>query len=382
SNNTSNNQESAKNNNNGVQSNKENVKLNLNDIIEELLNQYFHVVSFMRIMEIYNENFIVYYQQMEDEYHNISRIISNENSSKVSSGKSDGKSSDNAPGRDSGSGVLPSNFMVKLFCLDPQQQLQEVLKKGKAAVFFSATLTPLTYHREILGGNEDDYILDLESPFDSNNLCLMIAPTISTKYSNRKKSYSVIADLVAATISSKKGNYLVFFPSYAYMTAVYDYFVTNHPDFDTIIQSRDMTERERGTFLRKFSANKAITGFAVLGGIFSEGVDLKGDRLLGSIVVGVAHPRICLERNLIRDYFQKKNGAGYEFAYLYPGINKVLQAAGRTIRTETDRGLILLIGERFTTARYQVMLPGWWNEIKIIVPTVSEIKNQLEQFWI
>ncbi|MFP4016043.1 MAG: ATP-dependent DNA helicase, partial [Halanaerobiales bacterium] len=305
-------------------------------------------------------------------------ISSNENSS----GKASEISPESSSGTSSEGATSPSNFKVKLFCLDPQKQLQEILKKGRAAVFFSATLTPLSYHREILGGHEDDYILDLESPFDSDNLCLMVAPTISTKYSNRKESYAEIADFLAPTIGSKKGNYLVFFPSYAYMTAVYEHFTAKYPDFDTIIQSRDMTESERTAFLKNFSANKAITGFAVLGGVFSEGVDLKGDRLLGSIVVGVAHPRICLERDLIRDYFQKKNSCGYEFAYLYPGINKVLQAAGRTIRTETDRGLILLIGERFTSTRYQVMLPGWWNNIKRIVRYTSELENQLKQFWI
>ncbi len=335
-----------------------------NEMIELLLNEYFKILSFMRIMEVYDENFIVYYQQGEEVVNTVRQNITN--NSKESSN------------------YELTKFRVKLFCLDPQRQLQDVLQKGKAAVFFSATLTPLGYHRQILGGNDEDYLLDLRSPFDINNLCLLVAPAISTKYSRRANSYTNIADYIETSVKRKAGNYLVFFSSYAYMSEVYGVFTKGHPEYKTIRQSRDMTEKERYIYLDNFDSDssKAVIGFAVLGGIFSEGVDLKGDRLLGSIVVGVAHPKICLERDLIKDYFQKREGTGYEYAYLYPGINKVLQAAGRTIRTETDKGLILLIGERFLTARYQKMLPVWWNDIKKIVLSPADINKELLQFWL
>ncbi len=335
----------------------------INDMVELLLNEYFNVLFFMKIMEVYDENFIVYYQQGEGLLNNANHYMSTDKNI---------------------SNQVLTNFKIKLFCLDPKQQLQAILKKGKAAIFFSATLTPLGYHRQILGGSNEDYLLDLMSPFDTNNLCLLMAPNISTKYSRRANGYTNIADYIAAISKRKEGNYLVFFPSYAYMSEVYEVFIRKYPDYKTIIQSRDMTEKERYTYLENFhsSSTKAIIGFAVLGGIFSEGVDLKGDKLLGSIVVGVAHPKICLERDLIKGFFQKRDGTGYEFAYLYPGINKVLQAAGRTIRTETDRGIILLIGERFLTTRYQKMLPGWWNENKKIILSTTDINKELLHFWI
>jgi len=335
----------------------------MNDMVELLLNEYFNVLFFIKIMEVYDENFIVYYQQGEEVVNTSNHYMTTDK---------------NISGREL------TKFRIKLFCLDPKLQLEGILKKGKAAIFFSATLTPLGYHRQILGGSDEDYLLDLMSPFDINNLCLLMAPSISTKYNRRASGYNKIADFIAAIAKRKRGNYLVFFPSYAYMSEVYEVFKRQYPECKTIIQSRDMTEKERYTYLENFdsSSSKVIIGFAVLGGIFSEGVDLKGEKLIGSIVVGVAHPKICLERDLIKEFFQKRDGTGYEFAYLYPGINKVLQAAGRTIRTETDRGIILLIGERFLTSRYQKMLPGWWNDNKKIVLSTKDINKVLLQFWI
>lgn len=332
------------------------------ELYDQVLEQYFNVLTFLRIIDLYDEHFIVYYQQCIKEREK----------------EGDQEPDINAEDKYSKN----KEIKIKIFCLDPSTQLRSILKKGKAAIFFSATLSPLFYHRQILGGKDSDYLLELDSPFSDDNLSLLISPAISTKYREREKGYGLILEYIKYITDIKKGNYLVFFPSYAYMESVYSLFKNKYPEVNTMIQQPGLTEKERLQFLEQFNIEKEeIVGFAVLGGIFSEGIDLKGDRLLGTIVVGVGHPMICLERNLIRQYFQKENGSGYEYAYLYPGINKVLQAAGRTIRTEKDRGLILLIGERFTNYRYSKMLPHYWNKIQKIVKSPEEMYKDLTDFW-
>ena len=184
-------------------------------------------------------------------------------------------------------------------------------------------------------------------------------------------------------ISAKKGNYLIFFPSYKYMNDVAEIFKKEYPQIETIIQTRSMNESDRQNYLTKFIENdktESILGFAVLGGVFSEGIDLKGDNLLGTIVVGVGHPRLSLERNIIKDHFQKQNGLGYEYAYIYPGMNKVMQAAGRTIRSQKDKGVILLIAKRFTEYRYKKLFPAYWKKYKKIY-SAEDFQSQLIKFW-
>ena len=261
-----------------------------------------------------------------------------------------------------------SDVLVTLFCLDPAKVIAEGLSRGISSIIFSATLSPLNYYREILGGNEEDIVISLPSPFDPKRQLIAVHRGISTKYVDRENSYQPIAESIYSTICKRKGNYLVFFPSYDYMNKVYTLFNENFPQIKTLLQQSSMTEDERAGFLEKFDENNTETliGFTVLGGIFSEGIDLKGDRLIGSIIISVGIPMINMRQDQIRDYFNRKNNQGYDYAYVYPGMNKVLQAAGRVIRTETDSGIVLLIDSRFATEKYLQMFPAHWSNLKII----------------
>ena len=254
---------------------------------------------------------------------------------------------------------------MTLYCLDPSKIIADGLARAKSSILFSATLTPLPYYREILGGSEDDYIVALPSPFDPHNLRLEAYVNISTKYKDRESSYGSIVHTIHNTITQRTGNYFVFFPSYEYMHKVYELFCTSFPMVDTVLQKTDMSEDERAAFLARFDAANTATllGFTVLGGIFSEGIDLKGNRLVGTIIIGVGIPKISRRTDLIRDYFDTKNGAGYDFAYVFPGMNKVLQAAGRVIRTETDTGTVVLIDSRYATGKYRTLMPPHWSHI-------------------
>jgi Rad3-related DNA helicase len=262
--------------------------------------------------------------------------------------------------------VRDNDINVSLFCLDPSAIIAEGLSKGVASVLFSATLTPLDYYREILGGSPDDPVISLPSPFDPKRQRMIINNKISTKYTDRAQSYEPIADAIYFTVSEKKGNYFVFFPSYAYLNEVYLQFDKKYPHIQTLVQQSNMAEDDREDYLDQFDANneETLVGFTVLGGIFSEGIDLKGDRLIGCIVVSVGIPMITHRTDQIRDYFNQKNGLGYEYAYVYPGMNKVQQAAGRVIRTETDEGVVLLIDSRFATKKYRDLFPAHWTNIE------------------
>lgn len=310
---------------------------------EQLLELYFNALTFMRTAEFYDDRFLTY----------------------VENGNGDTK--------------------IKLFCLDPSHLLGEAIKRGRAAIFFSATLSPLDYFAEILGGDPDSYKISLPSPFDAKNRELLIADTISTTFRNREKTTPAIARYIKTVRDQQPGNYLVYFPSYKYLNAVFEIFSTSYPEVVTIRQAPEMNEDDRELFLGQFrpasgAAPAGILGFAVLGGIFSEGVDLKHEGLIGAIIVGVGLPQICFERDIIRDYFNQKNHAGYEYAYLYPGMNKVLQAAGRVIRTETDRGVIVLIDERFSSPSYRQLFPREWFPHRRIRNT-AELEKALQDFW-
>jgi len=277
---------------------------------------------------------------------------------------------------------LEKDIMVKLFCVDPSFMMSETLKRGKSSIFFSATLTPLPYYREILGGSPDDALVSLPSPFDTKNRCFLVATDVSTKYQNREKSYSILADYLGHVVNSKTGNYLAYFSSYKYMLNVYDIFNEKNPDLKTIVQTSTMSEPQRDRFLQNFQSEpeETLLGFCVLGGVFSEGIDLKSDRLIGTIIVGVGLPQICLERDIIRDYFQQTKSCGYEYAYLYPGMNKVMQAAGRVIRSEQDRGVILLIDERYNNQQYRNLFPvEWFPHNRVFIHTLGDY---LKRFWI
>jgi DNA excision repair protein ERCC-2 len=276
---------------------------------------------------------------------------------------------------------LNNDVAVQMLCLDPSALLSEALKRGSSAVLFSATLTPLAYFREILGGSEEDKTLALTSPFESGNLCLMVADRVSTKYKDRENSSEKINRLISAFISQKTGNYIIYFPSYKFMNDVQELFVQSS-DVNTIVQQPSMTEQNREQFLASFKEDpsETLVAFCVLGGIFAEGIDLIGSRLIGTVIVGVGLPQLSTHQNIIRDYFNSINNMGFEYAYRYPGMNKVLQAAGRVIRHENDRGAVLLIDDRFTQRAYRQLYPKHWEHFKT-VRDEQTLNRILGEFW-
>lgn len=261
-----------------------------------------------------------------------------------------------------------NDVLIKLFCLDPSFVIKECTKKVQATVFFSATLSPMNYFINLLGGDEKSYRMSLASPFKDENLCIIIDDRISTKYRNRAYTYKSLIQSIEYCVRQKKGNYLAFFPSYEYMEVVYEMFKEQNVDIECICQSNSMNEEEREKFISRFTEDgeKTLLGFVVLGGIFGEGLDLPGERLIGAVIVGVGLPMICLERNILQDYFNKTKGSGFQYAYVYPGMNKVLQAAGRVIRTEEDKGSVMLIDERYSEKQYNSLLPDEWRNRKIL----------------
>ena len=271
---------------------------------------------------------------------------------------------------------------VKLFCLDPSRLLAECLQRGISTIMFSATLTPLPYFRDILGGTEGDGLLDLDSPFDPGHLCLLVADRVSTRYRDRDRSREEVAGLIHRLVSAQTGNYIVYFPSYKYMRDVYEVFVSLFPGLETVVQGSGMAESEREEFLAGFAAEpeRTLVAFCVLGGIFAEGIDLVGSRLIGVVVVSVGLPQLNPQQDTIMDYFQQKQGRGYEYAYRYPGMNKVLQAAGRVIRSESDQGAVLLIDERYGHRSYLELFPTHWQEYKK-VKSAPAISKTLRSFW-
>lgn len=265
-------------------------------------------------------------------------------------------------------------------CIDPSNLINDTLSKIRGAVMFSATLTPIEYYINTLGGDEQTPYLKLPSPFDQNNLCLMVRGDISTRYKDREYSYQEIADSIKAVTSAKVGNYLVFFSSYIYLQNVLHHF--NVEDEQVLVQEQNMTVKEKEDFLSHFieNPNKTTIGFAVLGGIFSEGIDLVSSRLIGAIVVGVGLPMVSFERNLIKEYYDNKGLDGFDYSYTNPGKNKVMQAAGRVIRSKNDRGVVLLIDQRFLNYKYRDLFKLEWSHYKKVNNT-QQISNNLKSFW-
>ncbi|HOY65567.1 MAG TPA: ATP-dependent DNA helicase [Candidatus Ozemobacteraceae bacterium] len=309
-----------------------------------LLEVFFRATAFVRVAESFDEHFVCYTE---------------------------------TEGRD---------VRIKLFCLDPSDLLAAALERARSTVFFSATLLPMGYFFDILGGRKDgaapDRTLRLSSPFDAAHLGLMVLPQIRTEFRVREQSLEALADVIRVTVSCRQGNYMVYFPSYKYMTAVREVFIAAYPEIRIIEQASGMTEEARDAFLKAFSADApgTLVGFAVMGGIFGEGIDLRGERLIGSIIVGVGLPQICLERDLIRGFFERKAGTGFEFAYRYPGMNRVMQAAGRVIRTERDRGVVLLVDERFLRQGYRSLFPAEWSHAEP-VRSAEALERSLSAFW-
>jgi DNA excision repair protein ERCC-2 len=271
---------------------------------------------------------------------------------------------------------------AKLFCLDPAPMLASRLERSRSTIFFSATLLPMDFFMKLLTGAVHHSKRIFSSPFPVENVSLLIHNGIATKYAQRADSYAAIAAAIEAICRARVGNYLVFFPSYAYLAAVLELLKERLPASQLLVQDRGMSEAAREAFLAQFSAGnqESLLGLAVMGGIFGEGIDLVGERLIGALVVGVGVPQVCLENDLIKEYFDQQNGNGYAYAYQYPGFNRVLQATGRVIRTETDRGIIVLMDERFTQARYRHLFPAHWRGYQVVQNT-GEIEDKLGRFW-
>ncbi len=274
-----------------------------------------------------------------------------------------------------------ADIRAKLFCIDPAGPLKNALKRCGSAIFFSATMTPAGYFRKVLGCDESVLAMRFPSPFPRENCLVFVADRISTYYNRRIETKETLARTLISLAGQKTGNYLFFFPSYEYLRMVLDVFEKSNGKVRTLAQERGMGESERERFLETFEedAGETLAGFAVMGGIFGEGIDLAGERLSAAAVVGVGLPMICPERELIRKYYEDKNGEGFDFAYKYPGINRVLQAAGRVIRSETDRGVVLLIDERFSRPDYKRLLPEHWNIERI--GDRADFEKALAEFW-
>ena len=274
-------------------------------------------------------------------------------------------------------------FKIKLFCINPATNLDKYLAYGNSTIFFSATLLPITYYKKLLSMEKDDYAVYAESPFDEKNRLVTVGYDVSTKYTKRNENmYQKYAQYIKQIISAKRGNYLVFFPSYRFMEDVESAFSKCLTE-DTIcvMQEQNMNEEKREEFLQQFEVEREenLVGFCVLGGVFSEGIDLKEERLIGAIIIGTGLPQVCNEREILKQYFEKQGENAFDYAYLYPGMNKVLQAAGRVIRTEQDTGIVALLDERFQEWRYTENFPREWKKIEYC--NVDNIEDKMRQFW-
>lgn len=313
---------------------------------EELKDLYFAIRDFLTIYDRLDENYVIYTEMQAD-----------------------------------------GRFLLKLFCVNPAVNLKEYLDQGNSAVFFSATLLPIQYYKELLSTNKDDYAVYALSPFDPDNRLLLIGGEVSTKYTLRGQvMYQKIARYLLHMVRQKKGNYIAFFPSYKMMEEIYECFIgeterERGEKVETIIQTQRMLETEREEFLQAFEEEReySMLGFCVLGGIFSEGIDLTADRLIGAAIVGTGLPQVCNEREILKQYFDKRQMRGFDYAYLYPGMNKVLQAAGRVIRTGEDKGVILLLDERFLGRQYQETFPREWAGYGTC--RLEQLDGILSRFW-
>lgn len=298
--------------------------------------------------------------------------------------------------------VEDGRFAIHLFCVDPSENLQKCLDKSNSCVFFSATLLPIDYYKRLLSTAEDNYAIYAQSTFDVNNRRIIFGTGVSTAYKRRShQEYEKIAAYLETAISGKEGNYMVFFPSYQLMREVYEIFLQREKENGQFcrveeqgtdggrkenglllaLQTPGMKEEEREAFLGAFEEKKAGTfvAFCVMGGIFAEGIDLKNDRLIGAVVVGTGLPQISNEREILKNYYDARGMNGFDYAFRYPGMNKVLQAAGRVVRTSEDRGIILLLDDRFFQRDYELLFPREWKDRKIC--TIEKMRDEVADFW-
>ncbi|MDL2300825.1 ATP-dependent DNA helicase [Lachnospiraceae bacterium OttesenSCG-928-D06] len=317
------------------------------EIREEILEFYFVLCHFMAIYERIDENYIIYSRIMED-----------------------------------------GSFLLKLFNVNPSSNLRECMERGVSSILFSATFLPIQYYKGLLGGGEEDYEVYADSVFNQEKRALLIANDVTSKYSRRSsEEFFRIAEYIYEVVKNRHGNYMVFAPSYGFMHTILDIYQAHFHQEGTeyIVQQESMNEEERESFLGRFEKeidpeNETILiGFCVLGGIFSEGIDLKGDQLIGAVIIGTGLPQIGQERELLKRYFDQKGENGFDYSYRYPGMNKVLQAAGRVIRTGEDIGVIALLDERFLQYSTRRIFPREWEQYDVV--NKENIGKKVERFW-
>ena len=273
------------------------------------------------------------------------------------------------------------DYYMKLYCIQPCKNLEECLAQSVSTVFFSATILPVEYYKQVLCGNKEEYAVYIHSPFEEKKRMLLIGEDVSSLYNRRNyQEYYKIYLHIISVITAKRGNYIVFFPSYQFMEEVLDIlYEEGYPkDYDLIVQGSSMMEKDKEAFLKRFEKGPVL-GCCVLGGVFSEGIDLTGEKLIGTIMVGTGLPQVSSERNLLKEYYEEAGEDGFAYAYLYPGMNKILQAAGRVIRTTEDEGVILLLDERFLKPYYQKMFPREWTGYQVVNRYNS--KKAIIDFW-
>ena len=281
---------------------------------------------------------------------------------------------------------IDEDTVLKLYCADPSNQIKLACSKMRSCTFFSATMTPTEYYIKMLGADADeDEILSVPSPFPPENLLLCIYKNVSTRFKDREGSIDVVIEIIHKACSQKVGNYFVFFPSYGYMMNVYDAFCETYPQIKTMVQESGMSKENRDEYLSKFVVNpkETMIAFALCGGIFSEGVDLAGNRLSGAVIVGTGLPGISFERDMLREHFDKTvgEGLGYNYAYTYTGLNRVYQAGGRVIRTKDDKGFVILVDDRYSKISHRRTFPSAWkNDVKMLL-SPSALEKTVNDFW-
>ena len=309
---------------------------------DAILEFYFEVRSFLEISEGLDGNYVIYSEHTED-----------------------------------------GRFMLRLFCVDPSRCLQERLDKARSTIFFSATLLPIQYYKNLLSTQKDNYAVYAETVFEPSQKCLLIGTDVTSKYTRRGPlEYEKIANYILQSTKQKTGNYMVFCPSYKFLDEIYTRFVAGMPpDIECAAQTSGMKEEDRKEFLELFEEDRDHTfvAFCVMGGIFAEGIDLKEEQLIGAMIVGTGLPQVGNEREILKQFYDSRSGDGFNYAYRYPGMNKVLQAAGRVIRTANDVGIIELLDERFMQSDYRSLFPREWADYQIC--NLNNVADKLGEFW-
>ena len=308
------------------------------EMSKELLSFYLDVNRFAKMLEFVNKNYLCYFTKERD------------------------------------------NITLHLSCLDASNYLGSCLNRIKGSVLFSATLSPMDYYVNTLGGNEKDAQLILPSPFPRNNLKIIISPNVSIRYKNRETSYQKVADYIASFVENKVGNYFIFLPSYEYLHNLMPFI--HIEGVDIFEQDREMSDEEREAFLLNFKPDpqKTALGFVIVGGAFGEGIDLVSDRLIGAVIVGIGMPKINFVSDQIDKYYDEIGLSGYNYAYLNPGMNKIMQALGRVIRSEEDKGAVLLIDERYLNNEYRDLFKAEWRDYEVAF-SPDEVSDICKDFF-